>query len=166
MLCTITSQTPHERFFPFSRRSMLGASLPSWLVTPAKVLLKKFVRSKHDTVCEEVEILDFNPRSSLVRFPMGGKQQSLHPGPSTAGGGQWCPAPPFEIGAPHFTFGPQVAAYIQYCILKTWPSLLVFGPLFFGFWPPLLLNPGDGPVYIGPSTRWRSIAETILRYSS
>jgi len=31
-------------------------------------------------------------------------------------GAQWCPAPPFEIGAPHFTFGPSVAAYIQYCI--------------------------------------------------
>ena len=29
---------------------------------------------------------------------------------------------------PHFTFGPPVAAYIQYCILKMWPPLLVFGP--------------------------------------
>jgi len=35
---------------------------------------------------------------------------------------------------PHFTFGPPVAAYIQYCILKIWspsvfwPLLLVFGP--------------------------------------
>jgi len=37
----------------------------------------------------------------------------------------------------HFTFGPPVAAYIQYCIFKMWPSS--------GFWPPLLLNPGDGP---------------------
>jgi len=50
---------------------MLGASLSSWLVTPGKVLLRKFVRSKHDPVCEEVEILDANPRSSLVRFPDG-----------------------------------------------------------------------------------------------
>ena len=36
-------------------------------------------------------------------------------------GGRWCPAPPFEIGAPHFTFVPPVAAYIQYCILKMCP---------------------------------------------
>jgi len=33
-------------------------------------------------------------------------------------GGQWFPAPPFEICAPHFTFGPLVAAYIQYSIFK------------------------------------------------
>jgi len=48
-------------------------------------------------------------------------------------GGQWCLASPFEIGAPHFTFGPPVATYIQHCILKIWPSLL--------------LNPGDGPAW-------------------
>jgi len=57
-------------------------------------------------------------------------------------GGQWCPAHPFEICAPHFTFGPLVAAYIQYSILKMWPPLLVFGPSFW-FLAPLLLNPGD-----------------------
>jgi len=34
---------------------------------------------------------------------------------------------------PHFTFGPPVATYIQYCILK--------------MWLPLLLNPGDGPAW-------------------
>jgi len=51
-------------------------------------------------------------------------------------GGQWCPVPPFEIGAPHFMFGPPVAAYIQYCILKMWPPLLVFGPSFSFLAPP------------------------------
>jgi len=40
---------------------------------------------------------------------------------------------------PHFTFGPPVAAYIQYCILKMWPPSR--------FCPPLLLHPGDGPVF-------------------
>ena len=35
---------------------------------------------------------------------------------AVASGGQWCPAPPFEIGVPHFTFAPLVATYIQYCI--------------------------------------------------
>jgi len=43
-------------------------------------------------------------------------------------GGQWCSASPFEIGAPHFAFGPPVAAYIQYCILKMWPPFWVLAP--------------------------------------
>jgi len=55
-------------------------------------------------------------------------------------GGQCCPAPPFEIGAPPFHVWPPVAAYIQYSILKMWPPS--------GFWPPLLLNPGDGPEFM------------------
>ena len=29
---------------------------------------------------------------------------------------------------PYFTFGPLVAPYIQYSVLKMWPPLLVFGP--------------------------------------
>jgi len=58
-------------------------------------------------------------------------------------GGPVVPGLPFEIGGPHFTFGPPVAAYIQYCILKMSP-LLFFAPPS-GFWAPLLLNLGDGP---------------------
>jgi len=42
------------------------------------------------------------------------------------------PDPPFEICAPYFTFGPLVAAYIQYSIYGPpsgfWPFFLVFGP--------------------------------------
>jgi len=51
-------------------------------------------------------------------------------GPSPAGG--------WGSGArpPHFTFGPPVAAYIQYCIFKMWPPLLVFGPSFWFLAPP------------------------------
>jgi len=44
---------------------------------------------------------------------------------------------------PYFMFGSPVAAYIQYCIFKMWPPLLVFGPSWF--LAPLLLHPGDGP---------------------
>jgi len=49
-------------------------------------------------------------------------------------------APHLKSVPPHFTFGPPVAAYIQY-------SVLYFKNLAprSGFWPPLLLNPGDGP---------------------
>jgi len=41
------------------------------------------------------------------------------------------PGPPIWNRCPHFTFGLPVDAYIQYCIFK--------------MWPPLLLNSGDGP---------------------
>ena len=34
LLCTATNETPHERFLKFSRRSMLGGSVPSWLHKP------------------------------------------------------------------------------------------------------------------------------------
>jgi len=71
LLGTATNEVPQERFFPFPRRSMLGTLLPSWLVMPGKVRQTKFVHSKHDPVCEEVEIFDAIPRSSLVRFPDG-----------------------------------------------------------------------------------------------
>ena len=36
-----------------------------------------------------------------------------------------------KLVSPHFTFGPPVAAYIQYCILKMWSPLLTFGPSFW-----------------------------------
>jgi len=46
---------------------------------------------------------------------------------AVASGGQWCPAPTFDICAPPFHVWPLVAPYIQYCILKMWTPLLVFG---------------------------------------
>ena len=46
---------------------------------------------------------------------------TLHRLKVVASGGPVVPGPPFEICAPHFTFAPPVAAYIQYCILKMWP---------------------------------------------
>jgi len=64
---------------------------------------------------------------------------------AVASGGESGARPPYlKSVPPHFTFGPPVAAYIQYCILKIWPHLLVFGPSVC-FLDPLLLNPGDGP---------------------
>ena len=56
-------------------------------------------------------------------------------------GGQWCPAPPFEIGATPFHIWPTGC-----CIHPMWPPFLVLAPP--GFCPPLLLNPGDGPAFI------------------
>ena len=48
---------------------MLGRSLPTWLITPNTVLLKRFVRNKSEPLCDEVELLDANPKTALVRFP-------------------------------------------------------------------------------------------------
>jgi len=56
-------------------------------------------------------------------------------GPSPAGD-QWCPAPQLKSVLPHFTFGPPVATYIQYCILKMLPPFLVFGPPAAKSWRP------------------------------
>ena len=36
---------------------------------------------------------------------------------------------------PHFTFGPPVAAFIQYCIVKMWTPFCFFAPPS-GFWSP------------------------------
>jgi len=44
------------------------------------------------------------------------------------GGTSGARPPRLKSVPPHFTFGPPVAAYIQYCILKMWPPLLVFAP--------------------------------------
>ena len=50
---------------------MLGRSLTTWLITPNTVLLKRFVRNKSEPLCDEVELLDANPKTALVRFPDG-----------------------------------------------------------------------------------------------
>jgi len=70
-LAPATNTAPCEQFLPFPRRSMLGRSLPTWLITPNTVLLKRFVRSKSEPLCDEVELLDANPKTALVRFPDG-----------------------------------------------------------------------------------------------
>jgi len=71
LLSTATNTTPHEGFLPFPGRSMLGRSLPTWLITPNTVLLKRFVRKKSEPLCDEVELLDANPKTALVRLPDG-----------------------------------------------------------------------------------------------
>jgi len=50
---------------------MLGRSLPTGLITPNTVLLKRFVRNNSELLCDEVELLDANPKTALVRFPDG-----------------------------------------------------------------------------------------------
>ena len=72
LLCTATNETPHERFFSFHRRSGHGNSLPSWLLSPSPVLLRRNPRSsKHDPLVDQVELVDVNPMYSNVRYPDG-----------------------------------------------------------------------------------------------
>jgi len=63
----------------------------------------------------------------------------LQPGPSPAGG-QRFPAPHLKSVPPNFTFGPLVAAYIQYIICLNIPPLLVFGPSFWFSAPPAAVS--------------------------
>ena len=72
LLCTATGQTPHERFFEFSRRSSHGKSLPDWLINPGPVYLRKFERSsKSDDLVMKVELIECNPMYAHIRYPDG-----------------------------------------------------------------------------------------------
>ncbi|XP_076814961.1 uncharacterized protein LOC143461082 [Clavelina lepadiformis] len=72
LLCTASNVTPHQRFFSFDRRSTSGPSMPSWLIAPNKVYLRRFVRnSKYDPLVDEVELIDTNPTYARVRRPDG-----------------------------------------------------------------------------------------------
>lgn len=72
LLCTATNETPHERFFGFPRRSSVGSSVPSWLLEPGPVLMKRQVRSsKTDPLVDEVELLQATPHYAHVRYPDG-----------------------------------------------------------------------------------------------
>jgi len=76
LLYTAMNATPHECFLPLNRRSRLGQSLPSWLIQPGPVMLRKFVRSKSEPLCEEVELLEASLMFAYVRFP-DGKESSV-----------------------------------------------------------------------------------------
>ena len=58
LLCTATNCSPHERLLKYAWRFLVGVSVPSWLITPGPVLLKRHVRtSKDDPLVDEVELL-------------------------------------------------------------------------------------------------------------
>ena len=71
LLCTSINATPHEKFFIHPRRTCTGSSMPSWLLSPGPVWLKKHVRTKSDPLVEEVVLLDANPKYAHVQFPDG-----------------------------------------------------------------------------------------------
>ena len=72
LLCTATNCTPHKRLFSYQRRSASGNSIPTWLTTQDKVLLKRHVcKSKYDPLVDEVDLIDVNPEYAHVRFSDG-----------------------------------------------------------------------------------------------
>ena len=68
LLCTATNCSPGERLLNFERRSSVGESVPSWIITPGPVLLKRHVRtSRNDPMVYEVELLQANPQYAHIR---------------------------------------------------------------------------------------------------
>ena len=77
LFCTTTNETPHERFFSFHRRFGRGNSLPSWLLSPGPVLLRRNPRSsKHDPLVDQVEHVDVNPMYANIRY-LDGRESTL-----------------------------------------------------------------------------------------
>ena len=61
--CSPTNCSPHEQLLKYARRSSVGGSVPSWLITPGSVLLKRHVSTtKDDPLVDEVELLQANPQ--------------------------------------------------------------------------------------------------------
>jgi len=50
LVCLSTNETPHEGLFRFSRKAMFSAALPSLLLSPGTVLLRRFVRNKGEAL--------------------------------------------------------------------------------------------------------------------
>ena len=70
--CTFTNTSPHERLFNFARRSASGNSLPSWLVSNTKVLMKRHVRkTKYEPLCDKVDLIAVNPTNARVQLESG-----------------------------------------------------------------------------------------------
>ncbi|XP_047137877.1 uncharacterized protein LOC124814332 [Hydra vulgaris] len=72
LLCTSTNCSPHERFFNFQKRSSSGSLIPSWLVNPGPVLIKRnAMQSKYEDSVNEAQLIEANPHYAIVRFPNG-----------------------------------------------------------------------------------------------
>ena len=72
LLGTATNTTPHERFLNFSKRSVLGISVPSWLNSPGSVLIRRHVRqSKYDPLVEEADLIHATPQYAHIRLKNG-----------------------------------------------------------------------------------------------
>ena len=71
LLCTSTNEVPHDRFLKVPRRSMFGTNAPIWMTKPGPVYVRKHVRDTYDRVVKEMDLLNANPNSVVVRSPEG-----------------------------------------------------------------------------------------------
>jgi len=71
LVCLATNETSHERLFRFSRKAMFGAALPSWMLSPGIVLLRRFVRNKGAPLCDPVELIEANGHYAVIRHSDG-----------------------------------------------------------------------------------------------
>ena len=72
LLCTATNETPHDLFFKFPRKAAVGSSLPTWLLNPGPVYLKRHVRNrKSDPLVEPVTLVHTNPEFAFIRHQDG-----------------------------------------------------------------------------------------------
>ena len=77
LICTTTNETPHERLFIHRRKSVSGASVPSWMAKPGPVLLRRHNRqSKYEPIVEDVELVSANPYYAVVQTE-GGRQMTV-----------------------------------------------------------------------------------------
>jgi len=79
LVCLATNETHHERLFRFPRRSINGMVLPSWLLTPGTVLLRRHVRNKGDPIAIQWSLWKGVPLIRLCVYRMAEKAQSLLP---------------------------------------------------------------------------------------
>jgi len=49
----------------------MGTSLPSWLLNPGPVLLRRFACNKSDPLCDPVQLLEANQTYSVIRHADG-----------------------------------------------------------------------------------------------
>jgi len=68
LVCLTTNETPHERF---PHKAMTGSALPSWLLHPGPVLLRRHVRNKANPLCDPVELLEVNQTYSVIHLSDG-----------------------------------------------------------------------------------------------
>ncbi len=67
-----TSRTTSFNFFGFPQRSSVGSSIPSWLLQPGPVFIKRQVHSsKYDPLVDEVELLQANLHYAHVHYSDG-----------------------------------------------------------------------------------------------
>jgi len=57
---------------------MNGMALPSWLLTPGTVLLRRHVRRKGDPFCDPVELVEGNSTYSAMRLPDGKERNARY----------------------------------------------------------------------------------------